>query len=225
MASEHTVKVFDEELQFLFGTVREMGALALGILDDAVVALMAGDAVLAAAAAERDVDIDTRHHVVTKRMQEMLVLRQPMAVDLREIVACARISADLERVGDHAKNIAKRAATMAAPPPAATQSGLRKLADSVRDEFYHTLGALADRDMDAAWTIWRKDKLSDAMFEDLMDQILSVMQADKAAIPMCMHLLFIAKGLERIGDHATNIAEDIVFWVSGELVTVERPKG
>lgn len=222
MTADHIVRSFGEELKALFATIQDMGRLAQAQLDQAVHALMTGDVVRAEQVVEQDQQIDKLHVAIYSTVQDILARRQPVALDLREVVSCGRIAADIERIGDHAKNIAKRAVMIAAAPPAGVTAGLAELAAAVGSSFRQVMTAFAERDAKAAQAIWRQDKISDDMFDTLFEQILGVMTADSSCLRTCTHLMFIAKGLERIGDHATNIAEDVVYSVTGSLVTADR---
>lgn len=222
MTTDHTVRSFSEELKALVATVQQMGRLAESQLDEAMMCLLEGDNSRAERVVRQDQEIDKLHYDVYSGVQEILVRRQPLAQDLREVVSCGRIAADIERIGDHAKNIARRTAMMQAVPPTGVTGGLAQLASTVGSSLRQVMTAFCERDAQAALVIWRQDKKSDEMFDSLFEQILGVMKSDSSSLRTCTHLMFIAKGLERIGDHATNIAEDVVYSVTGSLVTADR---
>lgn len=222
MSNGHIVRSFSEELNALQSMIHEMGRLAERQLADGFDVLMRGDAAAAAEVVQRDAEIDRLHAEAITLGQSMLALRQPVAQDLREIVGCSRMASDIERIGDHAKSIAKRAIKLDGPPPAPTVPGLNALMSAVRDAFRDVMRAFASRDSETALRIWHEDQASDAIYDNLFEQLLGVMKSDPASLRRCTHLMFVAKGLERIGDHATNIAEDVVYMVTGELVTEGR---
>ncbi|HEY8351197.1 MAG TPA: phosphate signaling complex protein PhoU [Sphingomonadales bacterium] len=222
MNSEHIVRSFSEELNALQSLIQEMARLAEAQLADGFDAMMRGDMAAAAMVVAGDERIDRLHGETLRLAQSMLARRQPMARDLREIVACSRIASDIERIGDHAKSIAKRAIKLEGAPPAPVVPGLQRLMTSVRDAFHDVMRAFAASDADAALRIWREDQASDAIYDHLFEQVIGVMKDDPASLRRCTHLMFVAKGLERIGDHATNIAEDVVYMATGEFMTEGR---
>ncbi len=224
--TEHIVKAYDKELDLLGRKIAEMGGLAEKMLSDAMDALVDLDADLARAT----VAVDPRLDLLQREIEEQAILtiarRQPMAVDLREIVAAIRISADLERVGDLAKNIAKRAIVVAAEPrlPRAI-IGLRSMNETAALLLKDALDAYAHRDVERAHTVWLRDAELDALEDSVFRDLLTFMMEDPRSISFCTHLLFCSKNIERIGDHSTNIAETTVYLVTGEALPVERPKG
>ena len=224
--SDHIVSAYDKELGLLGRKIAEMGGIAEKMLSDAMDALAALDADLARAT----VAVDPRLDMLQREIEEQAILtiarRQPMAVDLREIVAAIRISADLERVGDLAKNIAKRAvvvATEARLPRAII--GLKSMHDAAALSLKDVLDAYAHRDVERARDVWVRDANLDALEDSVFRDLLTFMMEDPRNISFCTHLLFCSKNIERIGDHSTNIAETIVYLVTGEALPVDRPKG
>ncbi len=223
---DHIVSAYDKELGLLGRKIAEMGGIAEKMLSDSMDALVDLDADLARAT----VAVDPRLDMLQREIEEHAVLtiarRQPMAVDLREIVAAIRISADLERVGDLAKNIAKRAIVVAAEPrlPRAI-IGLKSMNETAALLLKETLDAYAHRDVDRARAVWMRDAELDALEDSVFRDLLTFMMEDPRNISFCTHLLFCSKNIERIGDHSTNIAETIVYLVTGEALPVERPKG
>jgi phosphate transport system protein len=224
--SDHIVKAYDKELDFLGRKLAEMGGIAEKMLSDAMDALADFDSDLARAT----VAVDPRLDLLQRQIEEHAILtiarRQPMAVDLREIVAAIRISADLERVGDLAKNIAKRAIVVAgeARLPRAI-IGLKSMNETAALALKDVLDAYAHRDVERAHAVWSRDTELDALEDSVFRDLLTFMMEDPRNISFCTHLLFCSKNIERIGDHATNIAETIVYLVTGEALPVDRPKG
>ena len=224
--SDHTVKAYDKELDLLNRKIAEMGGLCEKMLSDAMDAL--GD--LDADLARETVAVDPRLDLLQREIEEHAILtiarRQPMAVDLREIVAAIRISADLERVGDLAKNIAKRAIVVAheARLPRAI-IGLMSMYETAALSLKDVLHAYAHRDVEQARAVWLRDTELDALEDSVFRDLLTFMMEDPRNISFCTHLLFCSKNIERIGDHSTNVAETIVYLVTGEQLPVDRPKG
>jgi phosphate transport system protein len=222
----HTVTAFDADLKILAGMVADMGARAGRALADATRALLARDAQLAQQVIASDRSIDLLQHEIEERAVTTLARRQPMAVDLREVVSTMRIASDLERVGDLAKNVAKRVIAIGEQPsPNNLASGLGTLAERVGEQLSAVLKAYRERDDAAALDVWRTDGTIDGLFTSLFRKLLTYMMEDPRSIGFCTHLLFCAKNLERVGDHATNIAETTHYVITGEILAVERPKG
>jgi phosphate transport system protein len=224
--TEHTVKAFDQELQDLVRKISEMGRLVEKQIAGAIAALSAHDVELA----RRVIAADARVDAMQREVEELAILtlarRQPMAVDLREIVGTLRLANALERIGDYAKNIARRllASEPDTAPSAAVQS-LKNMADLVLTAHRSVLDAFVRRDLSLALTVWRNDKAIDAAYSSLFRALLTYMMEDPRNILPCTHLLFCAKHVERIGDHATNIAETVYYVVQGTPLTEERPRG
>ena len=226
MASEHTAKAFDGDLQELTRLVAEMGGLVERMIVDSVDALIRRDVALGKRVVAADVEIDRLQHMIEERAVLTIARRQPMAVDLREIIATIRISGDLERVGDLAKNIAKRAIKIHSEMhiPRAT-IGLRSMHESAAILLKDVLDAYAQRDAARARAVWTHDADLDALEDSVFRDLLTFMMEDPRNISFCTHLLFVSKNIERIGDHATNIAETVVYVVTGETLPMDRPKG
>jgi phosphate transport system protein len=224
--SDHIVKAYDKELDLLNRKIAEMGGICEKMLSDAMDALVSFDADLA----RSTVAVDPRLDLLQRQVEEHAILtiarRQPMAVDLREIVAAVRISSDLERVGDLAKNIAKRALIVAAEArlPRAI-IGLKSMNEAAALALKDVLDAYAHRDVERARAVWTRDTELDALEDSVFRDLLTFMMEDPRNISFCTHLLFCSKNIERIGDHSTNIAETIVYLVTGESLPVDRPKG
>jgi len=224
--SDHTVTAYDKELEILGRKIAEMGGIAEKMLSDAMDALSNLDLELA----ERTVASDPRLDILQRDIEEQAILtiakRQPMAVDLREIIAAIRVSGDLERVGDLAKNIAKRTLKIAAEPriPRAIV-GLKTMHENAAMLLKDVLDAYAERDVERARSVWTRDVQLDALEDSVFRDLLTFMMEDPRNISFCTHLLFCSKNIERIGDHSTNIAETVVYLVTGEPLPVTRPKG
>jgi phosphate transport system protein len=226
MESEHIVKSFDEELQKLNNMIAEMGGLAEVQLADAIAALVRRDVEMAARVVEGDRRIDAIEADLHRFTIRMLALRQPMADDLRIIVAALKISSNLERVGDYAKNVAKRTFALAKAPAmgGATQS-IARMAALVQVMIKNVLDAYLQGDAAKADDVRLRDEEVDQIYTSLFRELLTYMMEDPRNITAATHLLFVAKNVERIGDHVTGIAEQVHFMIAGELPGDLRPKG
>jgi len=224
MSTEHIVKSFDEELKQLSQMVAQMGGLAEAQLQAAIEALVARDAEGAARVVQGDVRIDQLERQISAQTIRMLALRQPMAQDLRQVVAALKISSDIERIGDYAANVAKRAIALTQSPPMRPVGGIARMGRLVQQIIKDTLDAFSDNDADKAVAAWKRDQEVDDMYNSLFRELLTYMMEDPRNIGPSTHLMFIAKNIERIGDHATNVAEIIHFLVRGEDITEARPK-
>ena len=226
MTEHHTVKAFDTDLQDLARMVAEMGGLAEKQVAAAVDALARRDTTLAQRVTAADVHIDTLQHEIEEKAVLTIARRQPMAVDLREIVSALRISNDLERIGDLAKNIAKRVIALNAefPPPKLIR-GVEHMTDLLLGQLKAVLNAYARRSVAEAMAVWRGDEEIDAVCTSVFRELLTYMMEDPRNITFCIHLLFCAKNIERMGDHATNIAETVHYMIEGKPITDQRPKG
>jgi phosphate transport system protein len=224
-ASEHTVRAYDAELNELSQRIAEMGGLAEQQLADAVTALTQSNVELA----QQVIADDTRIDQLQRRVEESAILiiarRQPMALDLREIVASIHIANDLERIGDLAKNTAKRVIAMGDTfGSQRLVAGVQHMAELSLAQLKAVLDAFASRDLKAALAVWERDGEIDAMNTSLFRELLTYMMEDPRTITLCTHLLFCAKNVERIGDHATNIAETLNYMITGQAMADERPK-
>jgi phosphate transport system protein len=222
---EHTIRAFDADLQELARKITEMGRLDDEQIAAATEALVKRDKALAERVIAGDDQIDALQREIEEKAITTIARRQPMAIDLREIVAALRISNDLERVGDLAENVAKRV------PMLTEEVGineatlqLQRMVQLVRDQLTRVLQSYAHRDVAEAIDVWRKDQEVDALNNSLFRELLTYMMEDPRNITFCTHLIFCAKNIERIGDHATNIAESVVYVVEGRPITQERPK-
>jgi len=223
--TEHIVKSYDRDLESLGSRISEMGGIAEKMLADAMDALASFDADLA----RRVIDSDPRLDALQREVEEAAIItiakRQPLAVDLRECVAAIRISGDLERVGDLAKNIAKRSMKIGAEARMTRAViGLKSMQEVAAVQLKDALDAYAARDVERAKEVWMGDADLDALEDSVFRDLLTFMMEDPRNISFCTHLLFCSKNLERIGDHTTNIAETVVYLATGEAMPVERPK-
>jgi phosphate transport system protein len=223
---EHIVKSYEEEFAILDKKIAQMGGLAESILGQAFDSLERRDPRLAQAAVQSDKAIDLMQREIEEMAISMIARRQPMADDLRHIMAALRITGDLERIGDHAKNIAKRALAIATEQyPKPLMSGLRHMVERALHQLKDVLDAYAERNAELALAVWRADEQIDAMYNSVFRELLTYMMEDPRSITTGAHLLFMAKNIERIGDHTTNIAEMIYFSERGEPLKRSRPKG
>ncbi len=224
--AEHIVRSFDNELEVLGRSIAEMGGIAEKMLADAMEALSRLDTDLAQHVVTTDPRLDALQRSIEEHAILTIARRQPMAVDLREIVAAIRVSGDLERIGDLAKNIAKRTMKIAneARMPRALV-GLRHMNDIAALQLKDVLDAYAQRDEARARAVWLRDGDLDALDDSVFRDLLTFMMEDPRNISFCTHLLFCSKNIERVGDHATNIAETVVYLVSGTTLPTDRPKG
>jgi phosphate transport system protein len=226
MMTEHTIKAFDADLQELARMIAEMGGLAERQIGDALDALNRHDAELAFSIVSADARIDTLQREIEEKAILTIARRQPMAVDLRDIVGALRVSNDLERIGDLAKNIAKRVEVVENELRLRkVMRGVEHMTELVLTQIKDVLDAFARRDVGKAIQVWRSDEEIDAVNNSLFRELLTYMMEDPRNISVCIHLLFCAKNIERMGDHATNIAETIYYIVEGRALTDERPKG
>ena len=226
MNDQHTAKAFDVDLQDLARMVAEMGGLAEKQVADAVDALAKRDTALATRVTTADTAIDALQREIEEKSVLTIARRQPMAIDLRDIVGSLRIANDLERIGDLAKNIAKRVIALNAefPPPKLIR-GVEHMTDLVLEQLKAVLDAYARRDDKKAMAVWRGDEEIDAVCTSVFRELLTYMMEDPRNITFCIHLMFCAKNIERMGDHATNIAETVHYIVDGNPITERRPKG
>ena len=223
---EHTLKAFDADLQELARMIAEMGGLAERQIGDALDALNRRDTVLARGVIAADARVDSLQHQIEEKAILTIARRQPMAVDLRDLVGALRVSNDLERIGDLAKNIAKRVEVMDGELSLQkVMRGIEHMTELVLTQIKEVLDAYARRDVAKAMQVWRADEEVDAVNNSLFRELLTYMMEDPRNISLCTHLLFCAKNIERMGDHATNIAETIYYMVEGYILPDDRPKG
>ncbi len=223
--SEHIVKSYGEELMELGRKIAEMGGLSETMLSNAIQALVRGDTDLA----QRVIETDHRLDVLERDVEEKAILtiakRQPMAVDLRAIVSSIRLASDMERIGDLSKNIAKRVVAINGQfAPQKIVGGVVHMSELALDRLKRVIDAYAQRDVAAALDVWNHDEEIDQLYNSLFRELLTYMMEDPRNIGFCTHLLFCAKNIERIGDHATNIAETIHYLVTGTAISTDRPR-
>ncbi len=223
--SEHIVRSYDTDLQGLRQRIAEMGGIAEKMLVDSVSALARRDKSLAQTVIASDPRLDVLHREVEESAILTIARRQPLAVDLRETISAIRIAGDVERIGDLAKNIAKRALAIGDDfQPHKIVVGLRHMNDLVMGQLKDVLDAYAQKDTVKALDVWQRDGAIDALYTSLFRELLTYMMEDPRNISFCTHLLFCAKNIERIGDHTTNIAETVHYLVTGETLAIDRPK-
>ncbi|MET0527574.1 MAG: phosphate signaling complex protein PhoU [Microvirga sp.] len=223
--AEHIVTSYDNDLQALRRRISEMGGIAEKMLVDSIQALVRHDTPLA----QTVIAADKRLDVLQREVEESAILtiarRQPLAVDLRETISAIRVSGDVERIGDLAKNIAKRALVIGSDfQPQKIVLGLQHMSDLVLGQLKDVLDAYAQQDTVRALDVWKRDGAIDALYTSLFRELLTYMMEDPRNISFCTHLLFCAKNIERIGDHTTNIAETVHYLVTGENLAIDRPK-
>ena len=206
--------------------IAEMGGLAEKQVADAVDALARRDSTMAQRVAAADTSIDTLQRELEEKAVLTIARRQPVASDLREVVGTLRIAGDLERIGDLAKNIAKRVLALGGefPPPKLIR-GVEHMTDLLLAQLKLVLNAYARRSNEEAMAVWRADEEIDAVCTSVFRELLTYMMEDPRNISFCIHLLFCAKNIERMGDHATNIAETVHYVIEGRPLTDQRPKG
>ncbi|MCA3720794.1 phosphate signaling complex protein PhoU [Phenylobacterium sp.] len=224
--NEHIVKSYEDELNALGAACARLGGLAESQLGDAVDAVVRRDPALATKVLQQDDRLDEIEADVEQKAIRLIALRQPMANDLRKTMAAMKIASNLERCGDLAKNIAKRTLVLSEvePVPALNRS-IERMGRLVEARLKEVLDAYISNDAERAMEVWRRDEEVDEHYNSLFRELLTYMMADPRTITPCAHLLFVAKNLERIGDHATNIAEIVHYEITGEQVSpAERPR-
>jgi phosphate transport system protein len=224
-AAEHIIKSFEGELNRLSALLTEMGGLVESEVAAACDAVLSRDADEATRALETDPKVDALERDVEQFVIRLLALRQPMAQDLRQIVASLKITGDLERIGDYAANVAKRSIVLSQFTLPFSLTGLSNMSRLVQENLKTVIDAVGENDADKALDVWRSDANVDEIYNALFRELITYMMEDPRNITPCTHLLFIAKNLERIGDHATNIAETVYYAVKGEALVGSRPKG
>jgi phosphate transport system protein len=221
---DHIVSRFDEDLNQLDNLIAEMGGLAEHQFADAIKALVRRDSELAEQVIVSDKRIDAIEESVDAHTISMLALRQPMADDLRVVITALRIASVIERIGDYSKNIAKRTVAITQAPPVGPSRTISRMGTVVQGMIKTVLDAYLQRDAELARDVRMRDEEVDALHTSLFRELLTYMMEDPRSISAFAHLLFVAKNIERIGDHATNIAEHVHFLVHGSLPEETRPK-
>ena len=223
--NQHTVKAYGDELNQITAEIARMGGLAEAQVADAIDSVARRDVALARAVVERDLKLDALHRDVEKKAIRLIALRQPVASDLRRTLGAMKIATDLERTGDLAKNIAKRALILAdSEPMQPLTRSIERMGRLVSTRLRDVLDAYTASELDRAVAVWQTDDEVDEHYNALFRELLTYMMGDPRTIGACTHLLFMAKNLERIGDHATNIAETVHYEITGEEMLGERPK-
>lgn len=218
MALEHTVKAFDEDITRLRGLIAEMGGLAEVAISESVEALVRGSKDLASQVIGRDKRIDALEHEIDKLAVRIIALRAPMADDLREVISALKIAGMLERVGDYAKNIAKRAGRVVDRPQFEPLTLIPAMAEIAGEMVHDVLTAYAARDPVIAVEVCQRDEKVDAFYNSIFRNLVTHMMENPATISSAAELLFVARNLERIGDHATNIAEMVYYAATGKYL-------
>ncbi len=213
--AEHTVKAFDNEIGQLRGLIAEMGGLAEVAIRDAIEALIKHDEELAAGVVAADVKLDALEAEVDRLAVRVIALRAPMADDLRDVIAALKISGVVERIGDYAKNIAKRVGEVEGRAKIRPLTLVPAMADIAQGMVRDALNAYASRDAEMAIEVIARDEKLDNLYDTLFRNLVSHMMENPATISSAAHLLFVARNLERIGDHATNVAEMVYFAATG----------
>ncbi len=226
MANDHILKRFDQELERLNATINEMGGLTESQFAKALAAVREGDTATAEEVIADDARVDALDVAVQEQTVKMLALRQPMAIDLRMVLSSIKIAAALERIADYAKNTAKRSIVLSqGTAPASAVAGIDRLGKLVRTALKDVLDAFADDDVAKARDVWDRDEEIDHVYTGLFRELLTYMMEDPRTITACTHLLFMAKNIERAGDHVTNIAELVSFRSTGQSFAEARRKG
>lgn len=223
--NQHTVKAYGDELNQITAEVARMGGLAEAQVADAIESVARRDVALARAVVERDLRLDALHRDIEKKAIRLIALRQPVASDLRKTLGAMKLAVDLERTGDLAKNIAKRALILAEGEPMVPLTrSIERMGKLVSTRLRDVLDAYTASELDLALSVWQTDDEVDEHYNALFRELLTYMMGDPRTITACTHLLFMAKNLERIGDHATNIAETVHYEITGDDIIGERPR-
>src|SRR5262249_52322412 len=221
----HTTKVFDSDLQELARAIAEMGGLAERQITEAIEALTTRDSGRAQRIITADPTIDIMQRNIEERAVETIARRQPVADDLRQVIGILRIANEIERIGDLAKNIGKRViAINGEDMPRTSMSGVNHMASLMLAQLGDVLDSFARRDVAKAVEVWTRDQHIDKLCTSLSQQLLADMIENPIGAPLGAHLMFCTKNLERMGDHATNIAEAVHYMVKGKTLLRERPK-
>ncbi len=218
----HIVRSFDEDLRDLTNKIAEMGALAERQVADALAALADRDLETAARVIERDAEVDALEELIDQSVVRLLAIRQPMAVDLRIVTMALKISNDLERASDYAVSIAKRSQRLAGQPELAPAQRIPQMGEICLEMMKDVLDAYVERDAEKAMAVFERDEAVDELYTGLFRELVTYMLEDPRTISRCIDLMFIAKNMERIGDHATNVAEKIHYMIQG--TQINRPR-
>ena len=221
---DHIVKAYDQDIATLKSMLAQMGGMAEEQLSNAIKALSKRDVTLADQVIKGDEKIDELERQIEEKAILTIAKRQPMAQDLREIIVAIRVSSDIERIGDLAKNTAKRTHAISEALPRRLSTGLARMGAMAEAQLNNILDAYVRRDEAKAMEVWRSDEELDSLYNSIFRELLTYMMEDPRNISLCTHLLFGAKNLERIGDHTTNIAENIHYLIHGKNIAEGRPK-
>ena len=224
MNAAHTVKAFDDDLDQLRATISQMGGLAEAAIAESMRALVQRDTEAADRVVESDREIDRLEADIEKHAVQIIALRAPMADDLRDVIAALKIASVVERIGDYAKNISKRVHVIDASQQIEPLSLLPEMGRIAREMVHNVLDAFAARDAQKAIAVCERDRAMDDFYNSIFRTLLTFMMENPHNITPATHLLFVAKNLERIGDHATNVAEMVYFAATGQHIA-ERPRG
>ena len=222
---EHIVRSYAQQLAELRDRITQMGGMVEAQVAAAAAAVVHQDSSAASQAVEQDPAVDALERDVEVQVISMLALRQPMAQDLRQIVSALKITAALERIGDYASNVAKRSIVLQQFSLPFSLSGIANMTRLVQENLKLIVDAVSENDETKALQVWRADQAVDDIYNAIFRELVTYMMEDPRNITPCTHLLFIAKNLERIGDHTTNIAETVHYTVTGEVLPESRPKG
>jgi len=223
--SDHIVKSFDDELTQLNDAITRMGELSQTQLAGAIDALLLRDTAVAARVVREDFEVDELERELDARAVRVLALRQPIARDLRQVISALRIGIEFERICDFAANIAKRAIALNAHSPDEWINELAELGQLALRQLAQVVASFRERDANKALAVWAQDEAIDDTHTGIYRRLIDYMKTEPARVHIGTHMLFIAKNIERIGDHATNIAESVHYLVTGETITGPRPKG
>jgi phosphate transport system protein len=223
-SSGHTIKAFDDDLNRLRALISQMGGLAEHAIRESLRCLVQRDLDGAAKVVEDDKKLDALEIETEKRVVQLIALRAPMAGDLRDVVAALKISSVVERIGDYAKNISKRVPLLDMSSTIEPVSLLPEMARMATEMVHDVLNAFVERDAAAAARVVERDHAVDDFYNSIFRTLLTFMMENPNNISQCTHLLFIAKNIERVGDHATNIAEMVYYAATGEHLA-DRPRG
>jgi phosphate transport system protein len=218
-AGGHTIKAFDEDIERLRALISQMGGFAEHAIEEAMRCLVQRDLEGAERIIEHDAELDALEVETERRAVQLIALRAPMATDLRDVVAALKISGVVERIGDYAKNIAKRVSKIKSSSKIEPLSLLPEMARIATEMVHDVLDAFVERDADAAVRVCDRDKAVDDFYDSIFRTLVTHMMENPQTIGQSAHLLFVAKNLERVGDHATNIAEMVYFAATGLHMT------
>jgi phosphate transport system protein len=224
MSSQHTMSAYERELTRLEDLVLGMGLYGISQLERAMSALQGRDSALAASVIAGDIREDTLGVEVDKLVVQLIALRQPAASDLRHVTCAFKAAVHLERIGDYAVNVAKRSLVMPSDFPTSNLLSVPRMGELTLGMLRNTVRAYREKDLELSVNTWRSDEELDALTAVLLREIVSSMKGDPQTIDAGTHLMFIAKNLERVGDHATNICELVYYRISGDRLPNQRPK-